>query len=173
MSSCEVNGKTKGNKPLLPGDTTRHAIAQLWEELTDIFQYGLVHIGGDEVKYECWDQDPTASAWMKAHGLSSEQTYFDFCKSTVTAVEALGRRAVMWNDVYRMDRHNRLPKSVVVQVWSPASDILSAVRTGYDVIAAPFGAWYVSQTQYSVSSVYQYDPCAKLALPALCNKVKC
>ena len=38
------------------------------------------------------------------------------------------------------------------------------------MIAAPFGAWYLSQTTYSVATFYEYDPCSSLS-DADCEKV--
>ena len=55
-------------------------------------------------------------------------------------------------------------------MWTPASDVAAAIASGYDVIAAPIGAWYLSQTGYSVATFYEYDPCSSLDADA-CAKV--
>ena len=173
MDSCVVDGATKGNKPLAPGNATHAVLARLLDEWTapdvGVFRYGLVHVGGDEVKYECWDQDNASSAWMAEHGLTALETYEDFCAKVASAVAASGeRRPVQWNDVYK--NFGKVAANAVVEVWTPASDVAAAIASGYDVIAAPIGAWYLSQTGYSVATFYEYDPCSSLDADA-CAKV--
>ena len=100
-----------------------------------------MHTGGDEVKYECWDYDNASIAWMAARGLTSEETYSDFCAKTAKAVAASGgtartadgdagstRRAVQWNNVYDID--GQVAANAVVEVWDPASDVAAAISSG-------------------------------------------
>jgi N-acetyl-beta-hexosaminidase len=44
----------------------------LLAEYDSVFQYGFVHIGGDEVQnYVCWEQSAAVQAFAQANGLAN------------------------------------------------------------------------------------------------------
>ena len=56
LQSSDVTGKFNGNYG--PIDPTREEnysfIKKLWTELKQVFPDGYIHLGGDEVSFQCW-----------------------------------------------------------------------------------------------------------------------
>ena len=88
--------------PTLP--LTYDVVLGLLEELSQIFPDSFLHLGGDEVKYGCWNESESIKAWMKEHELeendfySLEQLFFDRVGKFTTQI--LGRKVVAWEEVF-------------------------------------------------------------------------
>lgn len=66
-----------------------------------LFPYSLLHLGGDEVSYTCWDQAPQVQAWETANGIDgSEGTYEYFVDRVATIARDQQRTPVQWVEVF-------------------------------------------------------------------------
>mmetsp|Transcript_23820 Transcript_23820/g.34929 ORF Transcript_23820/g.34929 Transcript_23820/m.34929 type:complete len:608 (+) Transcript_23820:49-1872(+) len=141
-------------------ELTYDTIRGLFTELAVLFPDQFFHIGGDEVKYGCWNESQSIIEWMKEHNFSDgdfyslEQYFFkrvgEFC------TKALGHSLVAWEEVFFDDSggtdgaHGAWigsdalpPSSTVVEIWT-GPDYLEAARdNGYDAILA-YG-WYLDR----------------------------
>jgi hexosaminidase len=91
--------------PLDPTKTlTYEVVLGLLSELTGLFPDTFLHLGGDEVKYGCWNESVSIKTWMIEHGLPSddfyglEQWFFKEVGSFTT--EKLKRKVVAWEEVF-------------------------------------------------------------------------
>jgi hexosaminidase len=125
-------------------------------ELASLTPAQFVHLGGDEVDFQCWAAVPAILSWMRAHGfatqLGSASTWqYDFpglqanWTSRMEAVAAAeGKRAVVWEDALTsLPPGQTLRNDTVVNVWRGYTSLASALAAGYNAVMS-FG-WYVDK----------------------------
>lgn len=144
--------------PTLP--KTYDLVYGLLSELTEQFPDLYVHLGGDEVKYGCWNESSSIKTWMHNNGFeaedfySLEQYFFENVGGYTTS--QLGRKVVAWEEVFFDDSggsdgahgswigSTALPAATtVVEVWTGPDFIEEARRHGYDAVLA-YG-WYLDR----------------------------
>jgi hexosaminidase len=82
-----------------PHRTTTPSAAQ---QAAALFPYSLLHLGGDEVSYTCWDQSADVQQWETDNGIEngSEGTYEYFVDRVATIARDQGRTPVQWVEVF-------------------------------------------------------------------------
>ena len=121
-------------------------------EMTALFPDEYFHIGGDEVNGKQWNSNPRIQAFMREHGMKSNdelQTYFS------TRVQALvqkhGKKTIGWDEVF----HPGVPKDIVIQSWRGQESLAAAARQGYMGILS--NGYYID-LMYPASQHYVVDP---------------
>ncbi len=121
-------------------------------EMAALFPDEYFHIGGDEVNGKQWNSNPRVQAYMREHGMKSNddlQTYFS------TRVQALvkkhGKKTIGWDEVL----HPGVPKDIVVQSWRGQESLAAAARQGYMGILS--NGYYID-LMYPASQHYVVDP---------------
>jgi hexosaminidase len=105
-------------------------IQGLLEELTELFEDPYFHVGGDEVKYDCWSQNHQLSAWMRENGIPSPKDLQSFFEVKVAEIlNKLKRTGIFWQDA----PFAALPTDSVIQFWKN-SQINSALDKGFKVL---------------------------------------
>ena len=73
----------------------------------NLFPYELLHLGGDEVDYTCWEQSSQIKAWEQDMGFSgSEDTYEYFVNQSAAITRSQLRTPVQWVEVYEHFENN-------------------------------------------------------------------
>lgn len=148
--------------PLCPGNDEVLAFAKaVYSEIFDLFPFGYVHIGADEVERAHWKKCAKCQARMAALGLEDEaglQAWFvgqmqDF-------FEANGKTLIGWDEIVA----GGVSEDAVVmwwRGWRPDSRT-EAVENGNDVIISSSEYLYLSggQNRNSLMKVYDWDPIA-------------
>jgi hexosaminidase len=116
-----------------PIDPTQPAsytfIEALFREVATVFPDAYMHIGGDEVSFDCWASNPAINSWMAANGIAAgnysalESVYV---QKVIDIVQGLGKHSVAWEEVY--DNHLNLPPTLIVNVWKYHSTTATATR---------------------------------------------
>eukprot|EP00937_MAST-01D_sp_MAST-1D-sp2_P000578 g578.t1 len=92
--------------------------------ITDIFPSRFVHTGGDEVNFQCWEEDASVRAWMRAQRKSARDVLQLFEDRVVASLGTRNRTSVVWQGT--PDEGVRLPrggasrrggKGAVVELW--------------------------------------------------------
>ena len=127
------------------------AIAAVFGELVEVFPDRYVHLGGDEVHPQWWQQDPNMQAYMQTHGLAdvgAVQT--EFTRFVVENLAERGRIAIGWDEVL-----NDQTPALTVQNWRGATTRDQALEQGLDcIVSAP----YYLDLHYPAEMHYAYDP---------------
>lgn len=107
-TSCPAYTDELGHIDDVPLDPTLvktyDVIEDLLLELTAIFPDQYLHVGGDEVKYGCWNESESILSWMSEHGFADgdfyglEQMFFDRIHTIATA--EMHRKLVAWEEVF-------------------------------------------------------------------------
>jgi hexosaminidase len=121
-------------------------------EMTKLFPDQYFHIGGDEVNGKQWDTNPQIQAFMRAHGLKTNQDLQAYFNTRVQKIVSKhGKTMVGWDEILRPD----LPKDIVVQSWRGQDSLAAAARQGYRGILS-YG--YYLDLMWPASRHYAVDP---------------
>uniref|UniRef100_A0A182JLR9 Beta-hexosaminidase n=1 Tax=Anopheles atroparvus TaxID=41427 RepID=A0A182JLR9_ANOAO len=146
-----------------PMDPTREStytfLGSLFREVIEVFPDRYVHLGGDEVGFECWASNPDVLEYMKQNRLYSfEMLEEKFIQRIVDQIDALNRSSLVWQEVYV--NGVQLPNGTVVHVWTGnRQDLLSRItRDGLPALLS--SCWYLDHlsTGGDWRKFYNCDP---------------
>ncbi|KAI5630973.1 glycosyl hydrolase family 20, catalytic domain-containing protein [Phthorimaea operculella] len=96
LTECYSNGRVTNLGPMNPiRNTTYELIRDLIQEVQGIFPDHYIHIGGDEVKPQCWESNPEIREWMAENKLSTSMLYSYFMSRTLPLVQPKSE-AIVW-----------------------------------------------------------------------------
>ena len=127
-------------------DSTFVFLEDVLTEVTDLFPYGLVHIGGDECPKARWKECPRCQRRMRDEGLGSEeelQSYF--VRRIERFLASRNRRMVGWDEI----RQGGLSETAIVLSRKREQGLRSALENGNDVIMTPYLNCYFDYYQGS------------------------
>lgn len=141
VANCPAYAHNINNIPLNPANSTTYTMVQdVISQLTSTFSDGYVHLGGDEVVYGCWLQDPSVQRYMKEHRIASAN---DLMKEFISRVQAFTtqkqRGTVYWEEVFLSGASLR--PTDIIQVWKDEATLLSVAKANvYGLLS--YG-WYL------------------------------
>ena len=150
-------------------------IHDVLDEIFELFPSEVIHIGGDEVGYEVWENTPSVKKYMKEHNIKTPaDLQIDFTNKISKYIEDHGRRMMGWNEILGKNIHKdfeekqgdqeaetELAKNVIVQFWKGDLELLTdAAKNGYAIVNSLHDRTYLD---YSYSSIplekaYGFDP---------------
>lgn len=122
-----------------------------------IFPSEFIHVGGDEVPKEAWNESPLCQTYMKAKGLkNAEELQSYFMKRIEKVIAAKGRRMIGWDEILE----GGLAPGAAVESWRGTKGGLASAELGHDVVMAPNTYTYFDYTYDTTPTqkVYSYDP---------------
>ncbi|MGE0020312.1 MAG: beta-N-acetylhexosaminidase [Draconibacterium sp.] len=143
------------------------------EEVFALFPGKVVHIGGDEVKFETWKDSPQISTYMEKNGLvSTADLQIYFTNGMSQFIDSTGHRMMGWNEILGDNIHDwqkaedtqakeSLAKSAIIHFWKGNLELINkAVSNGYDVVNSYHAQTYLdyNYTTIPVSKAYSFDP---------------
>ena len=136
---------------------TYHFLGEFIGEMAKLFPDQCFHIGGDEVNGKQWDANPQIQAFMRAHGMKTNQdlqAYFN--KRVQQIVSKHGKTMIGWDEILRPE----LPKSVVIQSWRGQESLAQAAKQGYRSLLSH---GYYIDLMWPASQHYAVDPMSDAA----------
>lgn len=146
--------------PMDPTKESTYAfLFKLFQEVVEVFPDQFVHLGGDEVGFECWASNPDVMEYMKQQRIYSfEMLEEKFIQQIVDQIDVLNRSSVVWQEVYV--NGVRLPNGTVVHVWTGnRQDLLYRItRDGLPALLS--SCWYLDHlsTGGDWRKFYNCDP---------------
>src|SRR5882724_10639495 len=131
---------------------TYHFLDEFIGEMAKLFPDQCFHIGGDEVNGKQWDANPQIQAFMRAHGMKTNQdlqAYFN--KRVQEIVSKHGKTMIGWDEILRPE----LPKSIVIQSWRGQESLAQAAKQGYRSLLSH---GYYIDLMWPASQHYPVDP---------------
>src|SRR6266567_5252668 len=127
-------------------------IDKLIEEMARLFPDDYFHIGGDEVNGSQWDNNPKIQAFIRSHGMKSNQDLQAYFNQRLQKILSKHHKIMMgWDEVLHPD----LPKTVVVQSWRGQQSLATAAQQGYRGLLS-FG--YYLDLMWPASRHYAVEP---------------
>ncbi len=127
-------------------------VDKLMAEVSALFPFEYVHIGGDEVDPEHWNNNADIQAFMKKNALEDHhalQAWFN--RRVVNILKKHQRKMIGWDEI----QHPDLPKSIAIQSWQGPDAVSDAVSHGFQAILST--GYYVDQPQPTAYH-YRNDP---------------
>jgi len=146
-------------------------------EAMSLFDSPYIHIGGDEVPKQRWENCPKCQARMKKLGLETEnqlQTYFIARMEDFLAEK--GKRIIGWDEIIESHASGvggnvevkykaqtgpvNLSKKAIVQSWRGMEGAIAAVKSGHDTIVSPTSHCYLDypHSTTSLKQCYSFEP---------------
>jgi hexosaminidase len=151
-------------------------LSDVLDEVIALFPSRVIHIGGDEVKFEQWKASESVAKLMKREGLKTmADVQLYFTNRMAEIVQKKGRNVMGWNEILGDDIHgflkggqtakaNKLDKDTVVHFWYGNPKLAKrAIKNGHTVVNswAPFTYLDYSYSSIPLEKAYGFDPIIK------------
>jgi hexosaminidase len=127
-----------------------------------------LHLGGDEVVYNCWKEDSTITSFMSNNNIQSYDDMLGyFVAKADNFVIELGATPIHWEEIFTANV--KVPSNTIFEVWTNSTKMADVTSSGYTVIAAPSDKWYLNtrgnppEDSTSWETMYSYDPSVGLS----------
>jgi hexosaminidase len=142
-------------------------------EVFDLFPSDIVHIGGDEVRFETWEKSKEIQDKIKKEGLvSPADLQIFFTNQTSKFIEKNNHRMMGWNEilgdnVHEWDKDNnmevkeKLSKTAIIHFWKGSLELVNkAVANGHQVVNSLHSMTYLDYNYETIplSKAYSFDP---------------
>jgi hexosaminidase len=149
-------------------------------EIAALFPDAYLHLGGDEVVFGCWFDDPAISQWAAKKGFTTGEQIENYFENLLqqmvlpSSKSRINKKMVVWQELF--DHNISLDKqNVIVQVWLSPQALADVVKAGYQGLLS--AGYYLdqqipnhAQTWYewvdTWKNFYNNDPTAGLSLSA-------
>lgn len=136
---------------MCPGKDAVYAFAdKVIGEVAEMFPYEYIHVGGDEVPRDRWNECPDCQNLIRKEGLAAAdgmnpgdrlQTYFT--EKVREIALAHGRKIAGWDEILAPG----LSEDIAVMSWRGAGAGLKAAAQGHKVVFSPVGYFYLNNYQ--------------------------
>ncbi|RYF17719.1 MAG: beta-N-acetylglucosaminidase [Flavobacteriales bacterium] len=152
-------------------------LADVFNEVADLFPSPYIHFGGDEVVHRLWENEPHIQAFMKEKNftkIADLQSYF--VGRVAEIIRKKGKKPIGWNDI--LDGADNLTKETAIMSWLGAKAVKNAASNGFYTVATPTAPLYFDITQHdrndgtpsdlaysninSIDKILQYNPISGL-----------
>ncbi|MGL5317504.1 MAG: beta-N-acetylhexosaminidase [Bacteroidales bacterium] len=141
-------------------------------EVIDLFDADVIHIGGDEVRFDHWEQDANMVAHKEKMGYSSfMDIQIEFVNMMSEFIKSKGARMMGWNEILGKDLHpgeisfdkpkTEIAENVMVQFWKgDVKDMTAAARKGYQLVNSYHADTYLDYSYGSIplKRIYAFNP---------------
>lgn len=143
------------------------------DEIMALFPSEVIHIGGDEVKYDQWKESPSIQAYMAEKGLSTPAELQVYFTNNISAyLQSKGRRMMGWNEILGLNLHHyqdesdtqsdqELAKESVVHFWKgDLAMATEAASSDYDIVNSLHSNTYLNYAYRNIplQMAYEYNP---------------
>ncbi len=140
-----------------PSEATFAFLESLLTEVMALFPSEYIHIGGDEVNKQAWQESAVAQQVMADNGLANEnelQTWF--ISRINNFLVANGKKPIGWSEII----HGGIPDNAVVMSWLGMGAGITAAQNGHDAIMSPTSHCYFDYSYGGISTekVYSFEP---------------
>ncbi len=146
------------------------------QELTQLFPFRYVHLGGDEIPNGAWQRSPSVARLMQEEDLhNTKEIKAYFFSRMETILSNHHRQMIIWHE--KEHDYEALGENTVLMAWRGSQEGINAAKAHRQVIMAPAQYLYFDQ-QYvknadepghtwagptDTRTVYRYDPTAPIA----------
>ncbi len=148
-------------------------------EVTELFPYEYIHIGGDECPKTSWEKCPKCQSKIRELGLKDEDGFKaeHYLQSYVMErigafLAGKGKKVIGWDEILE----GKIGKSATIMSWRGTSGGIKAAKLGNDVVMSPNIYCYLDRYQSTdkkneplamgryvpLHKTYAYDPQAVL-----------
>lgn len=140
------------------------------DEVIELFPSKIIHIGGDEVKYEQWKGSPVVQDFMKEKGIGSpNELQVWFTNHIYDYLQSKGKRMMGWNDItgdklhhyhdsVEGDMRQKLSSDALVQFWTGDLELLQkAAKNGHEIVNSFHEYTYLNYNHDRITPGLEYS----------------
>jgi hexosaminidase len=148
-------------------------LTDVLDEVIALFPSKIIHIGGDEVKYNHWKSSLAVREYMNDKKLKTPadlQVYFT--NSISTYLQSKGRRMMGWNEIMGHNLHTyqnkndtkttqKLAQESIIHFWKGDVQLATtAASNGYEIVNSLHSYTYLDYRYKNLplSKAYSFDP---------------
>uniref|UniRef100_A0A8C2W543 Beta-hexosaminidase subunit beta n=2 Tax=Chinchilla lanigera TaxID=34839 RepID=A0A8C2W543_CHILA len=130
-------------------NTTYTFLTMLFKEISKVFPDQFIHLGGDEVEFDCWASDPDIHNFMKKKRFGQDFTKLEsfYMQKLLSIIASLNKGSIVWQEVF--DHKDKLQPGTIIQVWKIEmydSELSQVTASGFPaILSAP---WYLDNISY-------------------------
>lgn len=147
-------------------------LTDVLDEVMELFPSKVIHIGGDEAKYEHWGKSDVIKKYMKENNLETfADLQVEFTNRISQYIESKGRKMMGWNEILGQNVHEyqaetekgeeELSKSSIIHFWRGDIKLMTeAAAEGYDIVNSLHTETYLdySYNDISLERAYNFNP---------------
>lgn len=127
-----------------PYEETFEFLETVLDEVVELFPGDYVHIGGDEVPKDRWEESEYVQDLMFREGMHEvEQVQGWFLRRIARHLAEHGKRMIGWDEILE----GGLPSDATVMSWRGTLGGIEASRMGHDVVMTPYSHLYFDYYQ--------------------------
>ena len=146
----------------------------VFDEIIELFPSQVIHIGGDEIRYDQWNNSKKVQYYMYKNGLKTPaELQVFFTNNLSLLLQSKGKRMMGWNEITGARLHDYqtdhdLPESIqqlsdgtIVHFWKGDSAlIVNTIKSGYEVVNSFHEYTYLDYNYESIplSKAYSFNP---------------
>ncbi|XP_056146627.1 beta-hexosaminidase subunit beta isoform X2 [Lampris incognitus] len=142
-------------------NTTYDFMSQFFKEISTVFPDEYVHLGGDEVDFNCWRSNPDIQKFMDQQGFGGDYSMLEsfYIQKLLDIVATTQKGYVIWQEVF--DNGVKLKPDTVVHVWignKLEEELHNVTAEGYATILS--SPWYLDYISYGQDwqKYYKVEP---------------
>ena len=112
--------------------------AAVFDSIARLFPSKYIHIGGDEVRFNRWEDCPKCQRRLAETGLKNPRELQSWV--TIKFAKMLaerGKTGIGWDEVLEDTEQYKLPSDIIIMSWRGRDAGMAASRLGHRVIMAP------------------------------------
>ena len=150
-------------------------IKDVLNEIFELFPSEVIHIGGDEVGYEVWEDSKSVQKYMLENNIKTPaDLQINFTNRISKFLEENERRMMGWNEILGKNIHNdfaekqndqeaetELAKNVIIHFWKGDLELLTdAAKKGYGIVNSLHNITYLDYSYKSITleKAYNFNP---------------
>ncbi|XP_072397189.1 beta-hexosaminidase subunit beta-like [Diabrotica undecimpunctata] len=142
LTACEKNYTGKYG-PIDPTSNETYVfLNDLFTEISETFADRYIHIGGDEVEFECWSSSSKINEYMMENNIISYKELESlYIGKVINIVKKLNYKPIVWEEVFT--NGVKLPADIVIQLWKDFWEIKMVEVTKSNRSAILSTCWYL------------------------------
>lgn len=149
----------------------RTFLKDVLSEVIDLFPSPVIHIGGDEVRYDQWIESQQVQNFIKEKELDTPANLQVWFTNYISQfIKNKNRRMMGWNDITGDKLHHfheeskvkePLAEGTIVQFWKGDNDLLiQAAQAGHDIVNSTNDYTYLNYSYVydSLEATYEFQP---------------
>jgi len=118
---------------------------KVFGEVSELFPFEYIHMGGDECPKNYWDKNPQIQALRIKEGLAnSQEVQAYFTRRLEKIITSKGKKMMGWDEILE---GGGLPKNTAVMSWRGIKGGIQAANDGHQVVMTPNSNVYLDLMQ--------------------------